>query len=341
MTDTPMVDQVPEPGDTFIVLRDGVPYIGTETVKATGELFLDMTALFLAKFDPHELRGPDGKWSLSGLEKRAGALDVRQRFVHQGHDVDRTANKGYRVRLKSGEVQHYDRPEDAAMAAFNGKHHTPGAAVSPEADLAARLNAGQGVGSTTEGRSFGRGVQEWTIGNAGSGVKKPNQVANAEDLKRFHATVAAAPANAPVLHRGLHDYEDPRLSASPESVAAIKAIQTAKPGDVIKTDQAASWSKSSGVADEFAGVNIYNDYVSTPNGQQKRRKRNAVGGIIGVRLQVEPNSRALNISKYAIDEFKYQKEWVSPPGIKYEVISNKPDPEVEGLRIVTVKEVQS
>lgn len=82
-----------------------------------------MTALFEAKFNPAELRDKRGKWSHGSLSKAIGALQVRTRMGVNGHDIDRTSSKGFRVRLKSGEVQHYNQPDDAARAALEEKHH--------------------------------------------------------------------------------------------------------------------------------------------------------------------------------------------------------------------------
>lgn len=82
-----------------------------------------MTALFEAKFNPAELRDKRGKWSHGSLSKAIGALQVRTRMGVNGHDIDRTGSKGFRVRLKSGEVQHYNLPDDAARAALEEKHH--------------------------------------------------------------------------------------------------------------------------------------------------------------------------------------------------------------------------
>jgi hypothetical protein len=70
--------------------------------------------------------------TVGDLAERASRLEVRQRVGYAGHDLDRTANKGYRVRLKTGEVQHYDKPEHAAKAAFEGKHFTPREVSRPE-----------------------------------------------------------------------------------------------------------------------------------------------------------------------------------------------------------------
>lgn len=133
MTDTPVTDPTPEPGDTFIELRDGVPYIGTELLNvnghrdphATGLVYEDEYEDVTAKFNPAEGRDEHGRWTLGGLISKVESLDVRQRVGHQGVDIDRTAGKGYRVRLKSGEVQHYDHPGDAAKAAHQGKHFAP------------------------------------------------------------------------------------------------------------------------------------------------------------------------------------------------------------------------
>jgi GNAT superfamily N-acetyltransferase len=125
------VDPDAAPGDTVIELRDGVPYISTHPgghapggPAASGDdsdgegPYVNVTA----RFDPGEKRDPDGKW-VAGAVK---ALDVRQRVGFKGHDIDRTKGKGYRVRLKSGEVRHYERPEHAAQAALLGAHFTPG-----------------------------------------------------------------------------------------------------------------------------------------------------------------------------------------------------------------------
>jgi hypothetical protein len=92
-----------------------------------GDDYLDVTAAF----KDAELRDANGKWTREGLASKVASLAVRTRVVHQGHDVDRTASKGYRVRLKGGEVQHYEHPRDAAQAAFEGRHHTPGKVQVP------------------------------------------------------------------------------------------------------------------------------------------------------------------------------------------------------------------
>lgn len=155
------VDEIPVPGDTFIEIRDGVPYIGTEAGKprnqplnpdgpegdhdylASGEEYEDVTA----KFNPAEGRDEHGRWTLGGLISKVESLDVRQRVGHQGVDIDRTAGKGYRVRLKSGEVQHYDQPGDAAKAAHQGKHFaSPQARVKP--DPARRLSGTSPMGKS-------------------------------------------------------------------------------------------------------------------------------------------------------------------------------------------------
>lgn len=87
-----------------------------------GDDYVDVSAAF----DPAELRDAHGKWTKEGLIKKIASLKVRQRVGFNGHDIDRTASKGYRVRLKTGEVQHYEKPEDAGHAAYHGKHFTPG-----------------------------------------------------------------------------------------------------------------------------------------------------------------------------------------------------------------------
>lgn len=92
-----------------------------------GDDYLDVSAAF----NPAEPRDPhSGKWTLEGLISKTAKLEVRQRVGHRGADIDRTQTKGYRVRLKSGEVGYYERHQDAAKAAFEQKHFTPGKGVT-------------------------------------------------------------------------------------------------------------------------------------------------------------------------------------------------------------------
>jgi hypothetical protein len=99
------------PGDTVIELRDGVPWIGTQPGGSAQ-----------AAFNPDQPRDKEGRWLADALKH----MPARTQISHRGHTIDSTANKGFRVRLKSGEVRHYQRPEDAAKAAREGKHHDPG-----------------------------------------------------------------------------------------------------------------------------------------------------------------------------------------------------------------------
>jgi hypothetical protein len=152
ITDLPPVDEAPEPGDGFLVLKDGVPYLGTEPVKAAAELFVDVTDMlttgFSAAFDPDEIRDPHtGKWIRDPagrfLDEAAKSLKYQERISHNGHGIDRT-KLGYTVKLKSGEKQHYEHAADAAEAARRGKHlslpdeskhgasHLPGTEPKPD-----------------------------------------------------------------------------------------------------------------------------------------------------------------------------------------------------------------
>jgi hypothetical protein len=75
-----------------------------------------------AAFNPDQPRDKEGRWLAEALKN----LPVRRQLGFRGHTIDTTANKGYRVRLKTGEVRHYRSHEDAARAAREGKHHDAG-----------------------------------------------------------------------------------------------------------------------------------------------------------------------------------------------------------------------
>lgn len=150
MTDT-VTDLAPQPGDTFIELRDGVPWIGTQPeVRAAAEPD-DVTDLLTAEvtgaFDPKEVRDPHtGKWIRDPnghfLDEAAKELGYQQKISFSGHSIDRTKT-GFTVKLKSGEKQSYSHAGDAAEAARRGRHlnsaelkfgdgHLPGAESKPE-----------------------------------------------------------------------------------------------------------------------------------------------------------------------------------------------------------------
>lgn len=90
--------------------------------------FTDVTDLITieGKFDPSEIRDPKtGKWVRDPagkyLNEAAKSLAYQQRVSHNGHVIDRTKS-GYTVKLKGGEKQHYNSPDDAAEVARTGKH---------------------------------------------------------------------------------------------------------------------------------------------------------------------------------------------------------------------------
>lgn len=137
MTDKPPVDELPQPGDTFIELRDGVPYIGTQpgdpdehdyraSVDVTEVLTIDPSQV-TAKYDPAELRDPHtGKWIRDPagkfLDHAIGELGKGERISHKGAGVEFNGN-GYRMWLKRGEKpKWYGHPLDAAEAMRRGKH---------------------------------------------------------------------------------------------------------------------------------------------------------------------------------------------------------------------------
>lgn len=84
--------------------------------------YIDVTTL-LAAFDPKELRDPHtGKWTKGGLVDKIARLGTREKFTHEGHSVRRTADKGVKVRLKSGGTKYYTSDADAADALLSGSH---------------------------------------------------------------------------------------------------------------------------------------------------------------------------------------------------------------------------
>lgn len=84
--------------------------------------YIDVT-LLLAAFDPKELRDPhSGKWTKGGLVDKIARLGTREKFTHEGHSVRRTADKGVKVRLKSGGTKYYTSDADAADALLSGSH---------------------------------------------------------------------------------------------------------------------------------------------------------------------------------------------------------------------------
>jgi hypothetical protein len=173
--DPPPEDPDAEPGDTVIELRDGVPWIGTQPdphgnppEAASGDLGDGEVVDVTAAFDPGEARDPHGKW-VSGA---VSGLAVRQRIGYHGHDIDRTRGKGYRVRLKSGEVQHYEHPEHAAKAAVEGKHFTPGEA-KPEAPAKLEFDRAFAVTTIQQAtRNYGNDTYGWQKDAAAGRVRK-------------------------------------------------------------------------------------------------------------------------------------------------------------------------
>lgn len=181
MADAPPVDQAPEPGDTFIELRDGVPYIGTElevSAKARAELVRlfesaaskDVTDALTIKvtadwhYNPAELRDPKtGKWIRDPaghyLDAVAHDLKFQQRVAHNGNIIDRT-KAGFTVKLKTGERQHYEHAEDAAEAARRGKHLAPGELKHGESHLTETK-----TGLTPDGRPWTATIRRGGIGS--------------------------------------------------------------------------------------------------------------------------------------------------------------------------------
>lgn len=153
MTDTPPADRAPQPGDTFIVLKGGVPYIGTEPGKprnkpvnpdgpegdhdflAANDVTDELTIAVTAAFDPKELRDPKtGKWVRDPagkyLDYALKDLGHGKMLSHNGHEVDRSS-KGFNVRfykreggrkVLTGERRTYEHPQDAAEALRRGGH---------------------------------------------------------------------------------------------------------------------------------------------------------------------------------------------------------------------------
>lgn len=144
-----------------------------------GDDYLDITAILdaadaaAAGFDPaRHPRGWHGRFghgtrpdsepqpapprdrSVAELGERARQLSVRQRFGYHGADVDRTASKGFRVRLAAGEVQHYDHPYDAGRAARDGKHFDPRQVTHPELLRRVGDEGDQGAAAELSRRGF-------------------------------------------------------------------------------------------------------------------------------------------------------------------------------------------
>lgn len=95
------------------------------------DAYIDVTTL-LAAFDPKELRDPHtGKWTKGSLVDKIARLGAREKFTHEGHSVRRTADKGVKVRLKSGGTKYYTSDADAADALLSGSHDGKPEHVTP------------------------------------------------------------------------------------------------------------------------------------------------------------------------------------------------------------------
>jgi peptidoglycan hydrolase-like protein with peptidoglycan-binding domain len=143
----PDVDMTAAPGGVQVgaTARRGVQFVPAGWDE-DGDDYVDVTGA--AWVEGEHPRGRHGKFAHVGeLASKVSGLAVRQRTGFQGHDIDRTAGKGFRVRLKSGEVAHYETADHAAKAAWEGKHHAPGAPAHPQGPATTKEPAGPSRGT--------------------------------------------------------------------------------------------------------------------------------------------------------------------------------------------------
>lgn len=180
-------------------------------------------------------------------------------------------------------------------------------------DMAAKMTAGKSPGTTKLANSVKFGAQLWSNGN---------DSISPYDQARFRLVVHHAKPVAPTLYRGVSTGDYSRH----DQKSYVQSLIAAKPGDVIKSDRAASWSAKEKVAHEFAGIQ-HESFVSSLYSHS-------------VVIRVQPGAHALPIMKHVSPVYAQQEEWVSPPS-SYEVVSNEPHPAIPGVHVVTVKEVPS
>ena len=179
-------------------------------------------------------------------------------------------------------------------------------------DIAAKMTAGKSPGNSKLGANVKYGIEQWSAGHTTNAIDPVS-------LAQFKLVVHHARPAAPMLYRGVFNNWNYHSDY-------VTQLAKAKPGDIIKSDRAASWSEKEKVAHEFSGINE-SDGQLWPHTE-------------GVQIRTQPGARAVPISKYAYESYRYQKEWVSPPS-SYEVISNEEHPTIKGLRVITVKEASS
>lgn len=187
-----------------------------------------------------------------------------------------------------------------------------------EADAAAEaLSRGHTLGRGTAARQIREGAHAWSRGDTPGNTKKPGSLA------AFHLAVAAARPGAPELHRGVMAHA---ATAPPEMLWLIHTLATASLGDTVQLTQPASWSSDEAVARRHAGV-------------LHRGKRGPVApGYTGVMLRLQPGAHALPLENEALSEHRDDQEHVTPP-VTCQVTANEPHPDVNGLRLVTLKEL--
>lgn len=134
--DLPPVDQQPEPGDTFIELRDGVPWIGTEPHTKTAAVKAAW------HFNPDELRDPaTGKWitaggglkhwAKKGVNYHHGHGEHQDYTLHYAKGGGWDVHEGHHEGTSTlGPVLYHAKTADEAKA-WAVKHHSEAHAPEP------------------------------------------------------------------------------------------------------------------------------------------------------------------------------------------------------------------
>jgi 2'-5' RNA ligase len=200
-----------------------------------------------------------------------------------------------RIRVAyAGVVHDFPLQPDVVIAAgetfhLAGKHnqetHGRGGASPTEIGAADRLSKGKHLDeSNPENAAIAGGLRAWTGGGQDGAqlrsemmAAKTNPGAETQGAK-FTRVVAAAPASAPVLHRGMAEVQDQHIPQQ---------------GDVFDLGPT-SFTKSEKVRDSF----------SAP------LDNSSFGVKTRVHMKVAKNSRAIQTSHYAPKEYSHEQEYV-------------------------------
>jgi hypothetical protein len=178
------------------------------------------------------------------------------------------------------------------------------------------MAAGKDIAGTSLGKDIEAAIEDWTTAS-------PRQTNRDE----FEKLVDAAPDSTIPLYRGLTARDNGRAGA----MKLVRQLKESKPGDSVETSILASWSESELIARRFTSESSLSDAARARDG------KNAAEGVL---IVAEPGIKALPIGGYVSydtqDAYGDMKESVAPPSV-YTVVSNEPHPDVQNLRVITVR----